>query len=182
MRRKLSKQTFLFAGMSDTDVTDFAIVDNRLILLLVERGLAILDLANLKEFANGERPPAVQDWDLPQPHEPRPSDGEVFVTQVCVPNVPCESDKPSYDVAQKLEKAVEDSPLPAYALERNTYRDRMRGFVLVSFGSADPDALSRLFVDVLKNEPLRSAFLIFVRHGPLGTPLVQVAPTEGAVP
>lgn len=167
--------------MGDTDVTDFAIVGNRLILLLVERGLVILDLADLKEVSSGAHLPPIPDWDRPQPHEPKPSDGEVYVTQVCVPDVPCKSDEPSNDVRQKLEKAVEDSPLPAYALERNTYRDRMRGSVLVSFGSADPDALARLFVEVLKNETPRSAFLIFVRRGPLGTPLVQVAPTQSKV-
>ncbi len=46
--------------------------------------------------------------------------------------------------------------------------------MLAGFGSPDPEALARLFIGVLRDEPLRSSLLVFIRRGRLGTRLEEL--------
>jgi hypothetical protein len=161
--------------MADTDIHSFAIVENRLIFTLGLRGLATVDLADLKILRDGETLPEIPEWDRPRAHEPKGTDGVLFVAFLGTADASSPDDlEAAYEAGRNLKAMIWASDVSAYELDDYAYREGLRGAVVGAFGSADPEALLRFVRLAFAGHPNLAAFRAFVRRGPIGTPLVEI--------
>lgn len=152
--------------LNDTELASLTVAGSKLVLGLGRRGLALLDLASLKIPAPGATPKVVSRWDLAQPHEPKPSDGAVFVTIE-----PGAGGQWRYELARRLQLAVERSSIYAYSGQATI---DAYDFADTAYYSPNPSALVRVLLKALAHEPRASDVTLHLRNGPLGTALVKI--------
>lgn len=85
----------------------------------------------------------------------------------------------SWEVARRLQGAVDEADAPIYAIDQYSYRTGLKGEVLLAVGASNLDAALGVVRQAVAREPGRSKLAIFVRRGPVGTVLERLGSSTG---